>query len=153
MQLLYTWWQTKRWEENTYSVQSKCVVRDFSFYQRRIQALIDTLNKHFNSIEWPLGGWCLKLYTIIFEADTPAGKSFDVAIVWAILLSVLMVKADSVQNLRQGLGHLYLRLGIAHSMDNSNPVSIVSFLTTPRLAKFNGSNPVRTASQLGYTWQ
>ena len=30
-----------------------------------------------------------KLYVIIFEADTPAGKLFDVTLIWCILLSVL----------------------------------------------------------------
>ena len=81
---------------------------------------MDAIHHKFKNLDRPLDGWRLKLYTIIFEADTPAGKSFDVALIWEILLSVLMVKADSVQNLRQGLGHLYPRLGIAHSMDNSN---------------------------------
>ena len=31
-----------------------------------------------------------RLHEIIFEADTPAGKLFDVALLWAILLSVVL---------------------------------------------------------------
>jgi len=37
-----------------------------------------------------------KLYEVIFEADTPLGKAFDVALIWAILASVLAVSLDSV---------------------------------------------------------
>ena len=29
-----------------------------------------------------------RLYTIIFEADTPAGKAFDVTLLWLILISI-----------------------------------------------------------------
>jgi voltage-gated potassium channel len=50
----------------------------------------------------PLTGWRLKLYTIIFEADTVAGRRFDIALIWAIVLSVLVVMADSVQSLHNG---------------------------------------------------
>ena len=46
----------------------------------------------------PLHGWRLKAYTIIFEADTVAGRRFDIALIWAIVLSVLVVMADSVQS-------------------------------------------------------
>ncbi len=49
--------------------------------------------------ERPLEGWRLKIYTIIFEADTVAGRRFDIALIWAIVLSVLVVMADSVQSL------------------------------------------------------
>jgi len=52
----------------------------------------------------PKSGWRRKLFTIIFEADTPAGKAFDVALIIAILLSVFAVVIDSVEavSLRQG---------------------------------------------------
>ena len=43
-----------------------------------------------------------KLYTIIFESDTPAGKAFDVALLIAILLSVLVVTLESVSWIRAG---------------------------------------------------
>ena len=38
-----------------------------------------------------------KLYHIIFESDTPAGKAFDVALLVAILLSILVVTLESVR--------------------------------------------------------
>ena len=44
----------------------------------------------------PPGGWRLRLYRVIFESDTPAGRLFDKVIVAAILVSVAIVIADSV---------------------------------------------------------
>lgn len=44
----------------------------------------------------PAGGWRRTLYRVIFEADTPAGKAFDVTLLVVILLSVAAVMADSV---------------------------------------------------------
>ncbi len=41
-----------------------------------------------------------KLYEIIFEADTPAGKFFDVALLITILISVVLVMLESVPNIR-----------------------------------------------------
>ena len=38
-----------------------------------------------------------KLYVIIFESDTPAGKGFDLLLIGSILLSVIVVLLDSVQ--------------------------------------------------------
>lgn len=37
-----------------------------------------------------------KIYVIIFEADTPLGKAFDVALIVCIVLSVLIVIMESV---------------------------------------------------------
>ncbi len=45
----------------------------------------------------PLAGWRLRLYTIIFEADTRAGRLFDRGLVLLILCSVAAVMAGSVQ--------------------------------------------------------
>lgn len=39
-----------------------------------------------------------------FEADTPAGKAFDVLLLVAIVLSVTVVKAESVASLRERFG-------------------------------------------------
>jgi voltage-gated potassium channel len=44
----------------------------------------------------PEAGWRLRLYTVIFEADTVAGRRFDIALVCIILLSILVVVLDSV---------------------------------------------------------
>ncbi|MEY5028495.1 MAG: hypothetical protein RLZ63_810 [Pseudomonadota bacterium] len=46
-----------------------------------------------------LSGWRLKWYTIIFEADTTAGRRFDLMLIWLILLSVGVVMIDSVHGL------------------------------------------------------
>lgn len=40
-----------------------------------------------------------KLYVIIFESDTPAGKLFDVALIICILLSILLAIVESLQGL------------------------------------------------------
>jgi voltage-gated potassium channel len=44
--------------------------------------------------------WRERWYEIIFEADTPAGKLFDVVLLVAILLSVLVVMCESVDTIR-----------------------------------------------------
>jgi voltage-gated potassium channel len=41
-----------------------------------------------------------QLYIIIFESDTPAGKTFDVALIISIVISVLSVMLESVPSLR-----------------------------------------------------
>ena len=53
--------------------------------------------------------WQNRLHEIIFEADTPAGKRFDILLIWSIGISVLVVMLDSVASVRQVWGHqLYL---------------------------------------------
>ncbi len=54
----------------------------------------------------PLSPWREKLRVIIFEADTPAGKAFDVGLLAAIVLSVLAVMLDSVTEIRNSYGGL-----------------------------------------------
>ena len=44
------------------------------------------------------------LHEIIFEADTPAGKAFDIGLMCIILLSVLVVMLESVASIRQHYG-------------------------------------------------
>jgi voltage-gated potassium channel len=44
--------------------------------------------------------WRRRLHEVIFEADTPAGKAFDVGLILAILLSVLAVMLESVDTVR-----------------------------------------------------
>jgi voltage-gated potassium channel len=44
----------------------------------------------------PLAGWRLRLYTIIFEADTRAGRAFDLTLIVLIVASVAVVVADSM---------------------------------------------------------
>jgi voltage-gated potassium channel len=52
----------------------------------------------------PPPGWRRHLFDIIFEADTPAGRRFDIALVFAILLSILVVVLDSVPRLHKEHG-------------------------------------------------
>ena len=51
-----------------------------------------------------------KLYEIIFEADTQAGKWFDIVLLWAIILSVLVVFLESISQLRIQYGDLFYYL-------------------------------------------
>ncbi|MBN2645565.1 MAG: ion transporter [Desulfuromonadaceae bacterium] len=46
----------------------------------------------------PPARWRQRLHEIIFEADTAAGKLFDLLLIAAILLSVAVVMLDSVQS-------------------------------------------------------
>lgn len=45
-----------------------------------------------------------RLHEIIFEADTPAGRFFDLALIWSILISVAAVMLDSVTAVRAQFG-------------------------------------------------
>ena len=47
-----------------------------------------------------------KLHEVIFEADTPAGKLFDIALIIAILLSVGAVMLDSIKPINVKYGSL-----------------------------------------------
>jgi len=58
------------------------------------------MNAHFQNISnSSLSGWRLKWYTVIFEADTPAGKTFDLLLLWTILISLLSVMLSSVKSI------------------------------------------------------
>lgn len=52
------------------------------------------------------GSWRSRLHEIIFEADTPAGKAFDVALLICIGGSVLAVLLESVASIREEHGVL-----------------------------------------------
>ena len=47
-----------------------------------------------------VGPWRQRVYEIIFEADTPFGKFFDVALLTAIVLSVVAVCLDTVESIQ-----------------------------------------------------
>ncbi len=47
-----------------------------------------------------------KLYIIIFEADTPAGKAFDIALLLLILVSIAAVMLESVKTIGSRYGDL-----------------------------------------------
>jgi voltage-gated potassium channel len=47
----------------------------------------------------PLAGWRLATYTVVFEADTRTGRLFDLALLWLIVASVMVVMLDSVASI------------------------------------------------------
>ena len=61
-------------------------------------------------IEKSLTGWRLRWYTVIFEADTRAGRLFDQCVIALILLSIGVVMADSVQSVHEVYGDIFTRL-------------------------------------------
>jgi voltage-gated potassium channel len=48
-----------------------------------------------------------KLYEIIFEADTPAGKWFDVGLLILIIISIIVVMLETVEGLNVTYGYLF----------------------------------------------
>jgi len=57
-----------------------------------------------------LSAWQKKLNEIIFGFETPAGRAFDIALLAAILISVLVVMLESVAELRARWGEMFLAL-------------------------------------------
>lgn len=53
-----------------------------------------------------LAGWRRRLHEIIYEADTPAGKTFDVVLLVFILVSVGAVILESVEEIRDRYGRM-----------------------------------------------
>lgn len=51
-----------------------------------------------------------KLHTIIFESNTKAGKAFDIALLIAIVTSILIVMLDSIASLHLKYGQFFLTL-------------------------------------------
>lgn len=49
-------------------------------------------------------GWLHTAYRVIFESDTRSGRAFDIALLVAIVLSVLTVMLDSVRAIHQEFG-------------------------------------------------
>ncbi len=58
----------------------------------------------------PGGGWRQRWFTVIFESDTPAGRAFDLALLLAVVLSVVVVMLESVQALADRHARLFLAL-------------------------------------------
>jgi voltage-gated potassium channel len=54
--------------------------------------------------------WREKLHSIIYESATPAGKAFDVTLLFLIMASVLIVMLDSVQTLHNRYGDFFLTM-------------------------------------------
>jgi voltage-gated potassium channel len=49
---------------------------------------------------YPDSPWRRRLYAVIFEADTPAGKTFDVSLLVVIISSIVVVCLESVDSIR-----------------------------------------------------
>ncbi|MEZ5345265.1 MAG: ion transporter [Pyrinomonadaceae bacterium] len=56
--------------------------------------------------EIPDANWRRKLHEVIFEAETLPGKTFDVVLIWAIVLSVVAVVLESVSGIRGKYGEI-----------------------------------------------
>ena len=66
---------------------------------------MDSIKKNIN-----LRSWRKKSFEVIFEADTPAGKWFDILLIICILLSVMVVMLDSVSSIGTKYGRLLYAL-------------------------------------------
>ena len=71
--------------------------------------LIDQTRIEFRKDLWPDALWRRRLFIVIFGTDTPAGRRFDIALLWAIMLSILTVMLESVDFIRHEYGN-WLRL-------------------------------------------
>lgn len=58
------------------------------------------------AVERPTSHWRTILHEVIFEAETAAGRAFDIILLWCILLSVLTVMLDSVGSIRGQYGQI-----------------------------------------------
>lgn len=56
------------------------------------------------------GGWRDRLHAVVFESDTRAGQLFDLALIAAIALSVLVVMLESVESIRRPYEALLTRV-------------------------------------------
>ena len=61
-------------------------------------------NPHASKAPATLTPWQRRLHEVIFEADTAAGRAFDVALLWAIVLSVSAVMLESIESVRDAYG-------------------------------------------------
>lgn len=60
-----------------------------------------------NPEESALPAWRNRLHEVVFEAETPAGRAFDITLLGVILASVAVVLAESVPELRAVHGELF----------------------------------------------
>jgi len=61
-------------------------------------------------VEQPARGWRRRLHEVVFEAETPAGRVFDFALLALILASVAAVLAESIPSVRASYGERLHRL-------------------------------------------
>jgi len=65
---------------------------------------MDITGKKVQDKDKILSPWRRKLHEVIFEADTFGGKAFDVALLWAIVISIVAVMLESVQSIEARYG-------------------------------------------------
>ena len=53
--------------------------------------------------------WKHKLHEIIYEADTPEGKLFDVILLIAIIASIILVMLESVESIDNNDSSIFLK--------------------------------------------
>jgi voltage-gated potassium channel len=72
-----------------------------STFARTVKAMSDQMHHRRPAEQKPEGSpWRARWHEVVFEADTPAGKRFDLALLVIILLSVTAVCLESVPELR-----------------------------------------------------
>jgi voltage-gated potassium channel len=54
--------------------------------------------------------WREKIHSVIYESSTPAGKAFDVSLLFLIITSILVVMLDSIGSLHDRYGDFFLAL-------------------------------------------
>ena len=57
-----------------------------------------------------MASWKHRLHEIVFEADTPSGKAFDITLLIAIVMSVATVMLESVAEIQTNYGPLLITL-------------------------------------------
>jgi voltage-gated potassium channel len=54
--------------------------------------------------ERPDSAWRNRLHEIVFEADTRAGRAFDLTLIWLIVLSLIVIMLESFKSVRDNYG-------------------------------------------------
>ncbi len=72
----------------------------------RIMRLTDQTRIEFRKDLWPSSEWRRKIFIVIFGTDTHAGRNFDIALLWAILLSIVAVMLESVDHIHERYGNI-----------------------------------------------
>ena len=78
------------------------------------------------------------LYQVIFESDTPAGRAFDLALLVAIVLSVLVVGLETDKGLNAQFGSAFLVLEVLFSLLFSLEY-LLRLLCSPQPLRYAGS--------------
>ena len=82
-------------------------------------------------------GWKGELHEIIYEADTKQGKLFDIILILAILLSIVLVMLESIKSfdenaeLHLDINEEYPKIMINGDLTLSDTDNTLIFLTIP----------------------